>query len=169
MITETRKYVTTLLLAAAVTLLATGTALAGEGKKCEQPLDVCLAEMAEHLQNKGWVGIEIDRQEDGTLLVTRVFPDSPAERSELRKGDLILALNGVSYATASRDEMAAAYKKKEPGSTITYTVRRGDEELEVPITLAKVPEPVMAKWIAQHLLHEHGQPAQVAEKGPDGP
>lgn len=148
------------LLAAVPLLLFPGGLLAGH-EPCDQPLEHCVTEMAKRIKAKGWVGIEIDYEEDGTLTVTRVIPDSPAEAAGLEVGDRILAMNGISYATADRATLKQAYKAKKPGHTITYSVRRGERKIEVPVKLAHVPEHVMAQWVGQHLLYGHGQEARA--------
>jgi len=47
-----------------------------------------------------------------------------------------------------------AWGKMTPGSEVVYTVSRNGKNTEIAVTLAKLPEDVMAKWIGQHML-EH--------------
>ena len=145
---------------AAVTFLLSGAAHAGHGP-CKAELDDCLSGMGKHLKAKGWVGIELDRHDDGTLGITRVVPASPAEAAGLRAGDRILALNGVSYATADRAAMKKAYSAMVPDNTITYTIDRGGKTLEVDVRLANLPEHIRAQWIAQHLIDGHSEQASL--------
>ena len=147
-----------LLLPSCLSLILAGTALAGRGP-CDAGLDPCLLEMSKRLANKGWVGIELDREEDGALAITRVIPDSPAEAAGLRTGDRIVALNGASYTSADRSALKAAYKAMTPENTITYTIDRAGKKLRIDIRLGHLPESLKAQWIAQHLLQGHSPQA----------
>ena len=152
-------------LAACAALAIAGAALAGY-KPCEAELDDCLSQMTRELgKKKGWVGIELDREDDGTLTITRVVPESPAEAAGLAVGDRILALNGIAYEVRRQNMDAAlaalkkAYKAMVPENTITYTVDRAGEELEIDIRLARLPDRIKAQWIAKHLVEGHAQEA----------
>ncbi len=139
-------------------LLLAGTVLAGH-QPCEAELDDCLGQMTKKLgQKKGWVGIELEHEDDGTLTITRVLEESPAERAGLRAGDRILALNGVSYAGADRAALKKAYQAMVPENTITYTIERGGQELPVDVLLAALPDRIKAQWIARHLVEGHSAP-----------
>lgn len=138
-------------------LLFAGIALAGH-RPCDAALDDCLTQMSRELgEKKGWVGIELDRQDDGTLTITRVLSGSPAEAAGLAAGDRILALNGVAYVGGDREALKKAYQAMVPENTITYTIDRGGEEVKVDILLAQLPDRVKAQWIAQHLAEGHVQ------------
>ncbi len=148
---------TTLLFAGAV--LFAGAALAGR-QPCDAELDDCLQQMTENVgkgKGKGWVGIELERGDDGSLTITRVVSESPAERAGLRPGDRILALDGVSYAGGDRAALKKAYKAMVPDNTITYTIDRGGQQLDVDILLASLPDRIKAQWIARHLVEGHSQ------------
>jgi hypothetical protein len=49
-----------------------------------------------------------------------------------------------------------------PGNTITYLVARGGKKKDVSVTLAPLPESVMAEWIGRHML-EHAT-VEMAKK-----
>ena len=42
-----------------------------------------------------------------------------------------------------------------PGATVTYTVQRGDSEVDLKPVLAKMPDEVLAQWIGDHMLQYH--------------
>jgi C-terminal processing protease CtpA/Prc len=134
------------------------------GKKgCEGSTQDCLNAMAAKLQKKGWVGIEYDKDEVAhTMTVTRVVPDSPAEAAGFREGDVLLAVNGVSLNDERKEKLHQMKVKMVPGSEITYTVKRAGQKKDLDVTLAKVPEDVMAQWVGAHML-EHATVA-VAQK-----
>ena len=149
----------------AALLLCAATVGAGHGP-CTDDLEPCLTAMAKKLKTKGWVGIELEHNDDGTLTITRVLPDSPAQAARLAAGDRIVALNGVAYAGKDRAALKKAYAAMVPGNTITYTVERGGRTLEVDVELVHVPQHVQAQWIAQHLVEGHARPADGGKPKP---
>lgn len=84
------------------------------------------------------MGLGLDRPRG--VLVTRIFPDSPAEQAGLEVGDLIVAVgeneindpNSFGYRLATR----------EIGSSATLRVLRGQEEVALTIALQEAPETV---------------------------
>lgn len=129
------------------------SAFAGD-KACDISATPCLVNLVEKLKGRGWLGIEMDMK-DGVPEVTRVLPESPAEKAGLAKGDRLLEVGGVPYR---KDNMAALdkiYQMMVPNQTLTYTVERQGKTLQVPVKLAKVPEQLMAQWIGQHVLEAY--------------
>src|SRR6185503_10515860 len=91
---------------------------------------------------------EVSRQllgDDEGVVVLRVVPGSPAERAGLRAaeqtgagrvrlGDVIVAIDGQPIGNmASFVNLLDAH---EFGDRVTLTVRRGDERVDVPVTLS---------------------------------
>ena len=72
-----------LVLAAALTL-AVLPAWAGEKGKCSGSTQDCLNQMAAKYAERGWVGVELDKGDYGTMTVKRVIPDSPAAAAGFR-------------------------------------------------------------------------------------
>ncbi len=79
------------------------------------------------------VGVTISAGESGYVEVVTPTKGSPAEAAGLRKGDLILAVDGTEYVGADLDVCAAAIRGKE-GTAVTLTIRRGDEIFDVTLT-----------------------------------
>jgi len=141
-------------------------AAAGEkgSYKCEHETQACLNKMASKLQNRGWVGIEMDHDEStGKISIKRVVAESPAEAAGLQTGDTLLALNGIRFSKENEAQVKETYKALSPGGKATYTVLRDGKERQVDVTLANPPREVVAQWIGGHLLDSHAA-VQVAEK-----
>jgi S1-C subfamily serine protease len=68
-------------------------------------------------------------------LISGVTPDSPAEAAGLRVGDLITGYGGQQIESFT--DLAAAVRGDQPGDRVTLTVKRGDEEITVAVTLAE--------------------------------
>ena len=155
---------TVLSLALALTLAA--PLFAGKkkhGYKCDAEATTCLAKMGEKFASRGWVGIEYDNDETtGTMKIERVVPDSPAYKAKLRVGDVLLAVNGVSFASDDKARLKKATKEWSAGTTVTYTVRRGSSEMPIYVTLGNIPKDVMAQWVGKHMV-EHHMPTQIAK------
>jgi len=86
------------------------------------------------------------------VYITKVEPDSPAARGELQTGernsgipgvnaggDLIIAIDGQPVKTYS-DLVAYLIKYKSPGEVVVLTVLRGDEEINLELTLGRRPD-----------------------------
>ncbi len=143
-----------LLLSMLAALVLTVPAVAGEGHaKCSAGTQDCLNMMAAKMKNKGWVGIEMKKDEaTGALTVTRVIPDSPAERAGLKAGDRMVAMNGVALGEKNETALKAQYETMKPGNKVTYTVARGEYKKDVTVELGVLPEEVLAAWVGRHML-----------------
>ena len=83
--------------------------------------------------------------------VTSVTPNGPADRAGIRAGDqttsiqglgaggdLIIAIDGL--ATPRFDDLLRyLINNKSPGDTVVLTVQRGEEQVDIPVTLDKRP------------------------------
>jgi carboxyl-terminal processing protease len=75
-----------------------------------------------------FVGLGVELKADqGMLVIVHVLPGSPAERSGIRAGDRIVAVNGQSTEPLSTDE-AAALLQGEEGTYADVTVRGSSDE-----------------------------------------
>jgi predicted metalloprotease with PDZ domain len=152
------------LMVAGLGLLAVPAALAGHDEKCEESTQTCLNMMAAELANKGWTGIEMDKDEaSGLMKITRVVPDSPAKAGGFREGDLLFSVNGIEFNDANKKMLYENRKTMTPGQTAVYMVQRAGQKVEIKVSLAKVPESVLAQWVGGHML-EHALPTEVASK-----
>ena len=65
-----------------------------------------------------------------------VTPDGPADVAGIRRGDVILAIDGRPV-TAS-EELIVAIRSYRPGDTVVLRVRTGDDERDVRVRLDEV-------------------------------
>jgi carboxyl-terminal processing protease len=84
------------------------------------------------------VGIQISQDEDtNEIVVVSPIEDTPAFEAGIRSKDVIVAIDGES--TEGMDLNDAVNKIRGPvGSEVVLTLRRGERELEVPITRARI-------------------------------
>ena len=72
------------------------------------------------------------------VFVCSVDPDSAAAKAGLKLGDVITKMDDKDIA--SYEDLVAAKKSYSAGDTVTLTVYRGGETIEVPLTFDAVPE-----------------------------
>jgi carboxyl-terminal processing protease len=88
------------------------------------------------------VGMNVSEEKRG-LRVLSVFPRSPAQKAGIRRGDLIVAVDGRSIAGKSSDESTTLIQGK-PGTSVSLTIARGSRRMTDRITRAKVDLPVVS-------------------------
>ena len=130
------------------------------GAKCTEDAQTCLNHMSAK-KDKGYLGLELDKAEDGTLSVKKVAEGTPAAKAGFKVGDVVVARNGIKMS----DHEALMQDKDswKVGATVTYTVLRKDVEKKVPVTLAKMPEDVYARLVGEHMIANHMSEPTAAE------
>ena len=73
------------------------------------------------------------KPEPGVLIVA-VGEETPASEAGLARGDILLAIDGDMVNTAA--ELQHVILMRDPGDALELTVKRGDEELTLTVTLA---------------------------------
>ena len=79
------------------------------------------------------------------LVISEILAESPAETGGLLPRDIIVAIDGVPFPRLKPDRVVAAYLQREllrrlPGTSLSFTVMRDRQELELPITLVDAPK-----------------------------
>lgn len=145
---------TAIFLSLALTGLPAG---AGDEKpKCSADLTECTEQMAAKFRNRGWVGINLDYgEEGGKTVLTGIFDDSPAEAAGLEAGDVLVELNGIPYTHDNGEKLYAEYERNRPGDTITFKIDRNGKQMDVDVTLARLPQKILAQWIGYHVMEAH--------------
>lgn len=84
------------------------------------------------------VGIQISQDEESKeIVVVSPIEDTPAADAGIRSKDVILSIDGET--TEGMELSDAVNKIRGPvGSEVILTIRRGEQELEVPITRARI-------------------------------
>ncbi len=86
------------------------------------------------------IGVTIEHNyTNGTMLITSVMKDSPAESAGFLPGDYIIGVDGKSIEELGFDGTANAIKGVE-GTQVSVTVKRGEDELTLIATRAKITE-----------------------------
>jgi serine protease DegQ len=71
------------------------------------------------------------------VLITGVLQDGPASRGGLRPGDVVLAIGGAEVSNTA--QLLAAVAALKPQSDTSIAVQRGDQTLQLELTVAQRP------------------------------
>jgi serine protease Do len=101
----------------------------GDAKDSAPRLGLAVSPITPEVQSQ--LGVEGD---DG-VVVTSVAPDGPADRANLRRGDVILEVNR--QAVRRPDDLKAAIAKLKENDLVLLRVRRGDQSSFLTVRLGK--------------------------------
>jgi len=139
------------LIAGVLSLALTGSALAGDTPGCTADTQTCLDQMATKLSKRGYMGLEFDKGADGQYVIKHVVEGTPAARAGFRTGDVVLVVNGAKW----NDEDAMRKLDWSIGSKLAVKVLRGHEKKVMNVTLTRMPDDVIARYIGAHMLEYH--------------
>ena len=129
-------------------------------KPCDMSSADCKKAMDE-ARKGGWLGLQIEMAEaDGSMVIEKVVPGSPAEKAGFRMGDVLLAVNGVTYSEENKDKLKAVKKTLKPGTAASYNVQRGGSQQTLTATLGSMPDDVYTAWVNEH-MKEHTEVASA--------
>ncbi len=87
---------------------------------------------------RGWLGVYIDENDEGKVEIIEVEKESPAELAKLRKGDVILEIEGKEVT--STEMLANEIRKRKPGKSITLKIERDGKVKDVKVKLGEYSE-----------------------------
>lgn len=86
------------------------------------------------------IGIAISRTNSG--LIEKIYPNTPATKAGLQKGDKITHINSQDISEMSSDNIAKLIKES-PNKKAKLTILRGEETLEVEVEVQSLATPVV--------------------------
>ncbi|MHC4819306.1 MAG: PDZ domain-containing protein [Planctomycetota bacterium] len=124
----------------AVLIVAAGIATAQEKAKEGPPgfLGVHVAEL--HAETRAAFP-QIPKDLAAGAVLTEIVKGSPAEAAGMRKGDVVVWLDGKEIG--NHEDLFAAVQAKREGDKVAYRLRRGTGKIEGWLTLGKRPEPAI--------------------------
>ncbi|MCC7171406.1 MAG: PDZ domain-containing protein [Planctomycetes bacterium] len=85
----------------------------------------------------GYLGIRASENNGGQVVVDEILAESPAEKSGLKSGDIVVAIDET--AIGSVDELLQALAAKNAGDRVTVKLKRGTETISAVVNLAQRP------------------------------
>ena len=82
---------------------------------------------------RGVLGVQVGREDEGGAIISQVFPNTGAERAGLKVGDVVVRVADTMVESGSA--LTETIRQFRPGDSLNLVVRRGDAELEVRATL----------------------------------
>lgn len=79
------------------------------------------------------VGMSLDSEEDGGIIVRRVVPGGPAAKAGIQVGDHVTATDGIRIRSVYQATVPTLHKQ--PGDTISFTVERTGKPQDIQVTL----------------------------------
>ncbi len=123
--------------------------------RCTRPVEECAARLKETYRDRGWLGVELDENENGALRVGTVTPGSPAEKAGLKTGAIVVALNGIPLTHDSTRGGMARDDYWKAGATLAIDLRRGPRSTSVRVTLQHYPDALVAHIVEAHVRDYH--------------
>lgn len=84
------------------------------------------------------IGITITLTDDNYFSVEDVADDTPAYKAGIKKGDIIISIDGNDIAKTGYYESLDIIKQKNADETVALTVKRGGEMLDISVTTQQV-------------------------------
>lgn len=100
----------------------------------------------------GGIGIVIEPGKDNLITVVSPIEDTPGERAGIQTGDKILKVDGIEVF-ADKTEAAIKRMKGKPGTEVTLTIYRADQE---PFDLKITRAMIVIKAVKSRILTEAG-------------
>ncbi|HEV3144398.1 MAG TPA: PDZ domain-containing protein, partial [Gemmataceae bacterium] len=88
----------------------------------------------------GYLGVQLDSAEKGKFVIGFVEPESPAEKANLQKGDIIQRVDG--HSPFDSIQFRELLQAKAPGETVKLAILRGGKAAEVMATMAATSRPM---------------------------
>jgi serine protease Do len=107
-----------------------------------------------------FLGVQMDQDrtaEDGAKIVS-VMPDHAAAKAGIVKDDVVIAIGGEKVKTAFT--LRFAIGRRRAGDVATLTLLRGEQQLEVQVTLDKRPEAVQPEGKLPNPARMPGEPKE---------
>jgi serine protease Do len=94
--------------------------------------------------DRGWLGVsvqdapgtQISRSNNG-VPIANIDRSGPAAKAGLKPGDIVMAINGTRVDTAQG--LIKAVAATSPGNSVTLTVRRAGQNVQIPVTVGRRP------------------------------
>ncbi len=137
---------------ALATLVAFG--MSADEPRCTQTARDCDHQIRQMLSGCRFLGMTVDERNPG-LVITKIVPHGPAERSGLRVGDRLIAVNGKSVTNSSPRDFKQIVADARATCRLWMIVSRSGAYTKVEPRLEPYSKEQIDKIIAAHLSQSH--------------
>jgi S1-C subfamily serine protease len=109
------------------------------------------------------VGMSLDSEADGSIVVRRVVPSGPAAKAGIQIGDHVTATDGIQIRSVYQATVPTLHKQ--PGDTLSFTIERAGKPQDILVTLGGGVE---LPSLPDNQLSEVIQPKVQMRRGPKG-
>jgi len=118
--------------------------------------------------NRPMLGVQFDTNPSpGGCAIRQVVPGSPAEKAGLKAGDVVWQVDGKDVKSAR--DIVVLLRAKKPGQRVTLKARRGDESIDVAVTLIRARDLGNPPSPVPPAKNEKNQPRDKKGAGKAGP
>lgn len=136
-------------------LLAGAAAVHADDPKCSASARECEQRIRQMLSGRRFLGVTIEEQRPGGLVVKAITAKSPAERYGLKEGDRLIALNGRSLTQASAKEFKQILAGARADGKLWLIIWRRGAYRRIDAQLEPYTKEQIDKIIAAHLAESH--------------
>jgi S1-C subfamily serine protease len=90
-------------------------------------------------KKKGFIGVQIKKEEDGPVTIVSVMSDSPAEKAGLKDGDVLVTVGDVE--ASDLQTVVDTIRKLKPKDKVKIRVKREGKEKDIEVTVGEAPAP----------------------------
>ena len=134
---------------------------AGKGKTSATSAGAGMGSCSHMSRSTAWTGAWLQRSQSGELTVAAVAQGSPAARSGLRNGDVVVAVNGRETSAVCSAHSCPAGSVCAIGNSFTYTVQRGHATKLVKVRLEKMPAEATTRFATREASFDAALAAMV--------
>lgn len=143
--------------------LATG-AVAEEPKKCTEDPAECKAKIEAKLAAAGWLGVEMEKNDQKQAVVKEVVPESPAAAAGLQVGDVLLTVDGVDYYADDDESKMKVKKAWSPGNKATLGLQRDGAETQLEVEFGSFTPEMIELQVKKHMEMYHPEKGEQEAK-----
>ncbi|MHB8095655.1 MAG: PDZ domain-containing protein [Candidatus Aminicenantales bacterium] len=112
---------------------------------------------------RGWIGLTIAQNDEGSIEVIGIEPESPAEQAKIEEGDVILAFGGKELTNSQA--LAAEIRGRKPGEDVALKIERAGKPMDIKVKLGVYPEEQARRDLELRFPRLFPQPVPGAPKG----
>jgi len=131
------------------------TVLHADEPKCTASARECEQRIRQMLTGRRFLGVTLDEQRPGGLVIKAITPNSPAERYGLKTGDRLIAINGRSLTQATPKDFRQIVAGARGDGKLWLIIWRRGAYRRVDARLEPYTKEQIDKIIAAHLAESH--------------